>query len=312
MIDSDKYVSLSLSETESEATIRRGAIARSMRVADAMTPRDAVVTVSLPGTRDDVLEYLQERTFSSVPVVKGTDDDERYRGLISREDLIEQPDEDQLALLMREVPTVDREAPLTEVARLVVEEATRRIPVVEDGRLAGIVTVTDVVEAIAEGEADGADEVGELARRAVNTTYEGTPLPVCEREISYARVPYALVLDDEGSMSGIITEVDVIEVAEVVEGEEDAGESIANQDDEWMWEGIKAVGSTYVPTRNVEIPQEAVREFMTADPVTVTKRRTAREAAQAMLHHDIEQLPLVSGDSLAGVVRDVDLLRALL
>lgn len=277
-----------------------------------MTPRDAVVMVSLPGTRGDVLEYLQERVFSSVPVVKEEDGTEQYRGLILREDLIERPDEDQLALLMREVPTVDREASLTEVARLVVEADTRRVPVVEDGRLEGIVTVTDVVEAIAEGAADGADEVGELAQRAVNTTYEGTPLPVCEREISYARVPYAVVLDDEGSMSGIITEVDVIEEAEVVEGEEDAGESIASEEEDWMWEGIQAVGNAYVPTRNVEIPQEPVREFMTADPVTMTKRRTAREAAQAMLHHDIEQLPLVSGDSLAGVVRDVDLLRALL
>jgi CBS domain-containing protein len=245
-------------------------------------------------------------------VVTEKDGSERYRGLISREDLIEQPDKDQLALLMREVPTVDREASLTEVARLIVEAGTRRVPVIEDSRLEGIVTVTDVVEAIAEGAADGADEVGELAQRAITTTYEGTPLPVCERVISHARVPYAVVLDDEGSMSGILTEVDIVEEAEVVEGEEDAGESIANEDDEWMWEGIKAVGNAYVPTRNVEIPQAPVREFMSADPVTVTKRRTAREAAQAMLHHDVEQLPLVSGDSLAGVVRDVDLLRALL
>ena len=31
-----------------------------MKIADAMTPREEVVTVELPGTRDDVLEYLQE------------------------------------------------------------------------------------------------------------------------------------------------------------------------------------------------------------------------------------------------------------
>ncbi|MBS3761378.1 MAG: CBS domain-containing protein, partial [Halodesulfurarchaeum sp.] len=67
-----------------------------MKVADAMTPRADVITVSLPGTRDDVLEYLQERSFSSVPVVKETEDGERYRGLVSREDLIKRPNEDQL------------------------------------------------------------------------------------------------------------------------------------------------------------------------------------------------------------------------
>ena len=60
-----------------------------MNVADAMTPREDVVTVELPGTRDDVLEYLQERGFSSVPVVKNSADGEEYRGLVSREELIE-------------------------------------------------------------------------------------------------------------------------------------------------------------------------------------------------------------------------------
>ena len=63
-----------------------------MDVADAMTPREEVVTVSLPGTRDEALSYLQERVFSSIPVIKQTDTGEEYRGLLSREDLIEQPE----------------------------------------------------------------------------------------------------------------------------------------------------------------------------------------------------------------------------
>ena len=275
-----------------------------------MTPRSEVVTVELPGTRDDVLTYLQERGFSSVPVIKETDAGEEYRGVVSREELIEQPDEDQLAVLMREVPTITRDAEIEEAARVMVREDARRIPVV-DGTLEGIVTVTDVVRAIAEGEVDGETPVGELAARDINTAYVSTPLLVAEREIYYANVPYAVVLDDAGEMTGILTEVDVIEVARVVEGEDDTGESLANEDDEWMWEGIKAVGNRYLPTRNVEIPTEPIEEFMTADVVTVTSRRTAQDAAQLMISNDIEQIPLVSGDSLTGVVRDINLLEAL-
>ncbi|MFB6129371.1 MAG: CBS domain-containing protein [Salinigranum sp.] len=281
-----------------------------MKVADAMTPRSEVVTVELPGTRDDVLEYLQERGFSSVPVVKSTGDREEYRGLVSREDLIENPDEDQLAVLMCEVPTTTRDADIEEVARLMVREKARRVPVV-DGELEGIVTVTDVIHAIAAGDVAGDTPVSDLATRDVNTTYEGTPLTVAERELFYANVPYAIVLDDGGEMSGILTEVDVLEVARVVEGEADTGESIANEDDEWMWEGIKAVGNRYLPTRNVEIPTEPVRTFMTTDLVTVSRRRTAQEAARLMIQEEIEQLPLLSGDTLTGVVRDVNLLEAL-
>ncbi|MUV85829.1 CBS domain-containing protein [Natronomonas sp. CBA1123] len=282
-----------------------------MNVADAMTPRSEVVTVEIPGTREDVLEYLQDRGFSSVPIIKSTDDGEVFRGLVTRESLIEQPDEDQLAILVREVPTIGSSATLTEVAELVVDSGERRVPVVDDGELVGIVTVTDIVRAIAEGEEDGDTTVGGLATREVNTVYEGTPLTVAERELSYADVPYAVVLDDSGALSGMLTEVDVIEVARVVQGETDPGDAVANQDDEWMWEGIKAVGSRAVPTLNVEIPSDPVSEYMTADLVTVSRTKTAREAAQLMISNDIEQIPLVSGDELVGVVRDVDLLEAL-
>ncbi|ELZ30871.1 cbs domain-containing protein [Halogeometricum pallidum JCM 14848] len=281
-----------------------------MNVADAMTPREDVVTVELPGTRDDVLEYLQERGFSSVPVVKPTDDGEAFRGIVTREDLIEHPDEDQLAVLMHEVPTTSVGASVEEVARLMVEEDTRRVPVV-DGELEGIITVTDVIRAIAREEVGLDVAAADVASRDVNTTYESTPLTVAEREIFYANVPYAVALDDDGTMSGILTEVDIIDVARVVEGEEETGESVATQDNDWMWEGIKAVGSRYIPTRNVEIPAEPVSKFMSTEMVTVSKRTSAVEAAQAMITEDIEQIPLVSGDQLVGIVRDVDLLEAL-
>ena len=281
-----------------------------MKVADAMTPRSDLVTVEIPGTRDDVLEYLQEYGFSSVPVVKSADDGEEYRGLVSRDDLIENTDEDQLALLMREVPTTTADAEIEEVARLMLSEGTRRVPVV-DGELEGIVTVTDVVRAIARGQADGDTACGDVAARDVNATYAGAPLTVAERELYYANLPYAVALDEAGEMVGILTEVDIVEVARVVEGEDDTGESLASEDDDWMWEGIKATGNRYLPTRNVEIPAERVERFMTEDVVTVSKRRSSREAAQQMISNDVEQIPLVSGGALIGMVRDVNLLEAL-
>ena len=281
-----------------------------MNVGEAMTPRSEVVTVELPGTRDDVLEYLQERSFSSVPVVKGSGDDEEYRGLVSRDDLIENPDEDQLAILMREVPTTSQDTTIEEVAALMVAEGTRRVPVV-DGQLEGIVTVTDVVKAIADGDAEGDAEVGDIAARDVNTTYVHVPLTVAERELYYANLPYAVVLDEDGGMTGVLTEVDVIDVARVVEGEAETGDSIADEDSDWKWESIKAVGNRYLPTRNVEIPAAPVREFMTGDVVTVSGEKTAHEVARMLLNHDVEQIPLVSGDELVGIVRDTNLLEAL-
>ena len=281
-----------------------------MNVADVMTPRSDVVTVEIPGTRDDVLEYLQERSFSSVPVIKETDDGKEFRGIVSRDALINQPDEDQLALLTEDAPTVTADTDIEDVAALMIDERARRIPVV-DGRLEGIVTVTDVIRAIATGKVDGETSVDDLATLDVNCVYTEAPLTVAEAELDHARVPYGVVLDDDGDMCGMITEVDIIDVARVVEGETETGESMASDDDDWKWESVKAVGGTYMPTRNVEIPKEPVSEFMTADVLTVSKRETAQDAAQMMIENDIEQIPLISGDNLVGVVRDIDLLEGL-
>jgi IMP dehydrogenase len=182
---------------------------------------------------------------------------------------------------------------------------------VVDDALVGIVTVTDVIQAMADGDVDGEAPVGDLAREGIHTLYQGAPLPVAERQLAHAGVPYGVVLDDDADMCGVLTEVDILGVARIVEGETETGESVANQDDEWMWEGIKAVGSRYMPTRNVEIPAEPVSDFMSADVITLTRTKTAQEAAQRMVSADIEQIPLVSGGKLSGIVRDVDLLEAL-
>ncbi|MDZ7701099.1 MAG: CBS domain-containing protein [Halobacteriales archaeon] len=280
-----------------------------MNVADAMTPRESVEVAELPGTRDDVLELLQEREFSSVPVVKVDGGEERFRGLVSREDLIERPDEDQLALLMRKVPTTSSDTSLEALATLMIEEATRRVPVV-DGELEGIITITDLIRAIADGAVDVDATVDEVATLDVNTTFCDVPLRAAAQELYYANVPYSVIIDEEGDMSGILTEVDIIEVAEVVEGEDSTGDSIADEDDDWMWEGIKAVGGRYLPTRNVEMPDGPVSEYMSSDLVTVGKTRTVQEAAQTLISNDVEQVPLVSGGRLVGIVRDIDLLRA--
>ncbi|MFC7176594.1 CBS domain-containing protein [Halosegnis marinus] len=279
-----------------------------MNAADAMTPRESLVTAVVPGSREDVLDRLQDNEFSSIPVVNAENGE--FRGLVSRERLIEEPDEDQLALLVEEVESVSADTPLSEVAALIRETGQRRVPVVNDD-LEGIVTITDVVRAMANGEVAADAEAGELMATDVNAVYRETPLTVAERELAYADEAYGVVLDAEGRPEGMLTEVDILDVARIVEGEESTGDAIADEDDDWKWEGIKATGSRYLPTRNVEIPAEPVAGFMTDSLVTVSRSKSATEIAQLFITEDIEQVPVMNGDELVGVVRDTDLLEAL-
>ena len=281
-----------------------------MDVADVMTPREEVVTVEIPGTRDDALEYLKNRAFSSVPAIKQTDEGEMYRGIVSRGALIENPGEDQLALLAADIPPISADTSLSDVAERMLADGQRRLPVSDDHVLEGMVTLTDVVRAIARGEGDSDLGVDAVARTEINCVYTGTPLTVAERELAHAGVPYAIVLDEEG-VAGMLTEVDILDVSRVVEGETDTGESIADEDDDWAWEGIKAVGNRYMPTRNVEIPTAPVATFLTGDLVTVNGQHTVRDAAQLMIEHDIEQIPVFNAGELAGIVQDIHLLEAL-
>ena len=55
-----------------------------------------------------------------------------------------------------------------------------------------------------------------------------------------------------------------------------------------------------------------VNAAMTSDPVTVTPRNTAEEAAHLMLQHKIGGLPVVDNRELVGILSTSDLIRALL
>jgi CBS domain-containing protein len=275
-----------------------------MKVRDLMT--GDVVTASLPGTREDVIEVLREGEISSIPVTK----DGRYRGLVSREELLRDAGEDQLAMLMREVSTVASDASVEEVARLMLEEGERRVPVVEDDEVVGIVTLTDIVGYIA-GLGDEED-IGGYVDGTVLTLWDETPVRVAVETLTLADESAACVLDKACEMVGIVTETDCVRVADVDESSEELGESVANQDDDWMWEGIKATSTQLMPVTRVTFPDAPVSEFMADDVVTVVRSTDVSDAAALMTEHEVQHLPVKRGDDLVGMVRDTDLLRAVL
>ncbi len=149
----------------------------------------------------------------------------------------------------------------------------------------------------------GTRVVDELAKRDT-TAVRGDATDRRRRELSHANVPYGVVLGDDGDMSGMLTEVDIIAVARVVEGEDDTGDSIANQDDDWVWEGIKAVADATCPlvTSNSRLNPSTLHDRRCRE-VNLAPHRLG--AAQPMLAHVRAERAAV-GDELTGIVRDVD------
>ena len=80
-----------------------------------------------------------------MPVIKN--DTNKLVGILTRSDMITNPDEEQIAMLMtRDLITAKMDDELKTVAEKMVENNIRRIPVVNDeDELVGIVTSFDIV-----------------------------------------------------------------------------------------------------------------------------------------------------------------------
>ena len=144
-----------------------------MRAKDLMTT--PVVTVRPDTPAKEAARLLASRGFTALPVV----DDETVLGVVTEADLIDGqilPDPRSLigddpppppaprAHLVADAMTSDpvvvaSTTDAVEVARVMLERHLRTLPVVDDGRLAGIVTRRDLLRTIARHDRDIAQDV---------------------------------------------------------------------------------------------------------------------------------------------------------
>lgn len=144
-----------------------------MNARDIMTTR--VITVTADAPVADIARLLVDNRISAVPVV---DADQRVLGIVSEGDLMRRPENQTerhsswwLALwelpearaadyihshartagevMTRDVVTVSEDAPLGEIAQLLEERRIKRVPVVRDGRLVGIVSRANLLHGLA-------------------------------------------------------------------------------------------------------------------------------------------------------------------
>ena len=106
-----------------------------------------VVSVEIPSSRDDVLRILKRTGISGVPVVKGN----QLIGIVTRKDILHNAEENQIALLMSSEPlTIRPNATLSEAAQIMTDCNIRRLPVVDGEKLVGLLSVSDLVSAVAK------------------------------------------------------------------------------------------------------------------------------------------------------------------
>ena len=119
------------------------------KVRDAMTA--AVVSVTNDASIDEVFELLLRHHVSGLPVV---DEEDRLVGVVSELDLLMLKDDhtsDNQCVsdyLSGDVLAVNEDDELTEVTELFRTHSYRRLPVVRDGKLVGVISRRDLVRYI--------------------------------------------------------------------------------------------------------------------------------------------------------------------
>jgi CBS domain-containing protein len=279
---------------------------KSIFIEDIMV-RD-VASVTLPGSRDEVLKILKNKHISGVPVLK----DSKVVGIVTRTNLLQNPEEEQLALLMTRNPiTISPGSDLPSAARLLLENHIRRLPVVDEGKLVGLVTVADVVGTIADMNID--IPIKDYVEKEVVAIYSQTPLPVVARIMELAGVKAVPVLDSNLELVGIISDRDVISASTIEDSVEMSDMSAGSDDDAWTWESMRDTMSIYYSVSRIKVPNLIGNDIMIREPITATYITSVSDCARKMKRSRIDQVPIINSNrKLQGLLRDHDLLKPLI
>ncbi|HYJ15611.1 MAG TPA: CBS domain-containing protein [Candidatus Limnocylindria bacterium] len=108
-----------------------------------------IITVSPSLKIKDLAMILTRNQISGAPVV---DKQGKIVGIVSEADIIAKRGKETKAIMSKKVITVPLDASVEEIARLMAAHAITRLPVIDNGKIIGIVSRADIVQAIAMGE----------------------------------------------------------------------------------------------------------------------------------------------------------------
>ena len=105
-----------------------------------------VISILDAATVEDAARALARNRISGLPVVNA---DGMLMGLVTEHDLIAKQGRQVTDIMSRSVITVSPDTEVEQVQHLLTNQRIRRVPVVEDGKVVGIVSRSDLVRQIA-------------------------------------------------------------------------------------------------------------------------------------------------------------------
>jgi len=311
----------------------------SMTVADVMTRN--VVTVEPATPVREVVADLLTRSFRALPVI---DPDRKVVGIITNGDLVRRggltvrldllktldtPElHERLATMIahhqeasevmtRDVVTVPEGMNVRHAADVMIRRRLKRLPVVSDtGQLVGIVSRVDLLRSVMpaagvvagteglHGPFTGGTVLGDVMTHAVPAVSSDAPVTDVLNVIMATRLRRAIVVDEERTVLGIISDADLIERL-----------------DPDVRPGMFEALMLRVPfVHRGEAEDEAyrhakaktARDLMHTNIVVANEKDTVRDILGPLLESEQKAIPIVDdARRLVGIVDRADLLRAI-
>ncbi|KCZ72245.1 putative transcriptional regulator [Candidatus Methanoperedens nitroreducens] len=269
-----------------------------------------VASAELPGSRDEVLEILKTKHISGVPIVKNG----VLVGIVTRTDLLKNPEEEQIAILMTRNPvTISPDKSIVEAARVILNKNIRRLPVVEDHSLAGIITIADIVGAIAR--LNITEPISKYVASGVVAVWSDTPILVAGAIMDLADVKAVPILDSNLALLGVASDKDLIGASAIEDRTEVSNMSAGSDDDAWTWESLRDTMNLYYSISKIKLPDTPVRDILKhiGEPETAVLSSQVSDCARKMRRNRVDQLPVISSErKLLGLLRDKDLLKSII
>ncbi|MFZ3147849.1 MAG: CBS domain-containing protein [Methanothrix sp.] len=171
---------------------------------------------------NDVLKLMYEKNVGGLPIV---DEDIRIKAIITEEDFVRFCRGLDTGLCVEafmnpHVVTAPAQTTIEKMTRMIIQKGFRRMPVVQDGVLMGMVTASDIMKYLGSGDAFEkvvTGDIGEvmnqpikiLIKRGLLVTEKKADLGQAARKMMDNEIG-SLPVMDKGSLVGILTERDYV------------------------------------------------------------------------------------------------------
>ena len=237
-----------------------------------------------------------------------TDGDE-YRGVVSRRQLASSSNQPSAKVGSRaqHVPTVDRTEDVREVARLMIGSGAKTLPVLDDGRVVGVVTGDSVLAAV-QSFLSAATVADAYTEKLISTTPDAT-IGKALNTLREGRITHLPVVDD-GEAIGMVSLYDVVDFT-TRGGTKSQGGSPGDFGGRGGGTRHGGLGAREGDSdRLLDLP---VRNLMSDVVVTIRRDAPLDDVVETMFDREISSLVVLAdeSDEPVGLITKTDVLEAL-